>query len=160
MTMAFAREGCKVIWHGLPMEPRSARLLACISTSLMDDLLEEFSSLFAEPHGSLPVKDRYHRIHLKRDIDAIAVRPYHYAQNCRRTSSKNSVPRCTHQGLFEFLVMLFGLTNAPATFQALMNSVLHTFLRRFVLVFFDDILIYSPSWSEHVRHVRAVLCML
>jgi hypothetical protein len=59
----------------------------------------------------------------------------------------------THEGMFEFLVMSFGLTNVSTTFQALMNDVLRPFLRKFVLLFFDDILIFSPSWAEHLQHI-------
>lgn len=66
----------------------------------------------------------------------------------------------THHGHFQFRVMPFGLTNAPATFQCVANSIFAGYIRKFVLVFMDDILVYNKSLAEYLQHLKVVFEIL
>jgi hypothetical protein len=80
-----------------------------------------------------------------------------YHQIRMRPEDEAKIAFKTHHGHFQFRGMPFGLSNAPTTFQCVMNAVFEPFLRKFVIVFLDYILVYSSPWTEHLEHLRQVL---
>ena len=120
-----------------PLNKITTKVQACLPN--IDDLFDTVRG--AQYFSKLDLMSGYHQVRIKQeDIPKTAIN--------------------TPFGHYQFRVMGFGLTNAPATFTALMNSVLRPIIRVCVVVFLDDILIFSRTWSDHLKHLDEILSAL
>jgi hypothetical protein len=102
---------------------------------IIDEFLDEIAR--AKYFTTIDLASSFHQIRMTREDEA-------------KTACK------THHGHFQFRVMSFGLTNAPTTFHCFMNSIFADYVRKFVLVFMNDILIFSKTLDEPIEHFRLV----
>lgn len=105
----------------------------------IDDLLDKLKDAFY--FSKLDLRSGYHQIRFAE-------------QDVWKTAFKMK------QGLYEWMVMPFGLANALATFMRVMNDVFRPFIDDFVIVYLDDILVFNRAWDEHIKHVKQVLNVL
>ncbi|WVZ48626.1 hypothetical protein U9M48_000047 [Paspalum notatum var. saurae] len=112
------------------------------------------------PLNAVTIKNKYPLPHIDILFDRLAGAKVWLLSNKDREEDIPKTAFSTGYGLYEYLVMSFGLTNAPAFFMYMMNSVFMNELDKFVVVFIDDILIYSKSEKEHEEHLKIVLTWL
>ncbi|CAJ2630725.1 unnamed protein product [Trifolium pratense] len=142
--------------HAIPLQPNSSpdgswrmcvdyRALNALTVRdrfplpTIDELLDELGN--ARIFSKLDLTSGFHQIRLM-------------PEDTHKTAFR------THDGHYEYCVMPFGLCNAPATFQATMNDIFRPMLRKTVIVFFDDILVFSTSWDQHLEHLKQVFTIL
>nr|GEV55279.1 hypothetical protein [Tanacetum cinerariifolium] len=167
-TQKYIQKGCQVYLT----QVTSMKAKDKSEEKRLEDLpiIQEFSKVFPEDLPGLPparqnrypllrIDDLFDQLQGSKVYSKIDLRSgYHQLRVCEEDILKTTFR--THYGHYEFQVMSFGLTNAPAVFMDLMNRVCKPYLDRFMIVFIDDILIYSKSIKKHKGHLKLILKLL